>query len=70
VLQRPAAVFALRAADDFDGFGETRVARGVDGLEVIEGAKNVVVPPGREREAEEKRLDDFAGAVRTKEAMR
>lgn len=70
VLERPAAVFAASAADDFDGFREARVAWGIDGLEVIEGAENVVVPSGWKREADEEGLDDFAGAVRAKEAVR
>ncbi len=70
VLEPPAAVFAAGVADDFDGFGEARVARGIDGLEVIESAQNVVMPSGREREAEEKRLNDFTGVVGAKETVR
>jgi len=70
VLERPAAVFAPAAADDFDGFGEARIARGIDSLEVIEGAENVVVPSGREREANEEGFDNFAGAMGTEESVR
>src|SRR5439155_1569522 len=69
VLQRPAAVLPLPAADDVDGFGEARVARCVDGLEIIERSEDVVVPSRRKGEARECRLDDFAGAMRAKEAM-
>jgi len=69
VLQRPAAIFELAVVDDFDGFGEARITRGVDGLKVIERAENVVVPPGRKREAREFGLDDVAGAVRAKEPV-
>jgi hypothetical protein len=45
VLKRPASVHALVSPDDVNGLGETLVAARVDGLEVIEGAEDVVVPP-------------------------
>src|SRR5215831_497532 len=56
VLERPAAVGVARASDDVNRLGEARIAGGIDSLEVIEGAKDVVVPAGREGEANENRL--------------
>src|SRR6266516_62827 len=69
MLQRPAPVLALPATDDIDCLGEAPVARRVDGLEIVESAEDVVVPPWREREASEERLDDFAGPVGAKEPV-
>src|SRR5438105_4971281 len=45
VLQRPAAILPPGAPDDLDRLGKTRVGRRVDGLEIIESAEDVVVPP-------------------------
>src|SRR5438105_3533360 len=69
VLQRPAAVLVLAVMDDVDGVGEARVARRVDGVEIVESAEDVVVSSWREREANEYGLDDFAGPVRAKEPV-
>src|SRR5437773_2549221 len=49
VLQRPAAVLALAAADEVDRLGEARVAGRLDGLEIIEGPEHVIVPARRKR---------------------
>src|SRR5262249_46643727 len=69
MLQRPAAVVAAGALDDVDRVHEASIAGRVDGLEVIECAKNVVMPARREGEAEENRLDDCAGAMRAEQSM-
>jgi len=68
-MEGPAAVGEAGVVEDGDGVGEAGVAGGVDGLEVVEGAEDVVVPAGREGEAEEGGLDDFAGAVGAEEAV-
>src|SRR5260370_11909921 len=47
VLQRPAAVGPLTALDQADGVGQARVPRRPDGLEIVEGTQNVVVPARR-----------------------
>ena len=70
VLQRPTAVFEPTVVDDFDGLGEPRIARSVDRPKIIECTEDVVMPSGRKREAGEFRLDDFAGAVRSKKAVK
>src|SRR5262245_17324457 len=44
VLERPAAIVAPRASDDVNRLGEARIAGRLNGLEVIEGAKDIVVP--------------------------
>src|SRR5262249_28371350 len=67
--QCPAAVLALGALDYVHCVGEARVARRADGLEIVESAEDVVVPSWWEREANEYRLDNFAGAVRAKEPV-
>src|SRR5262249_19280129 len=69
MLQGPAAVLTLAFTDDFDRLVEAPVSRRVDGLEIIECAEDVVVPPWRERKTSEYRFDDFAGTVGTKEPM-
>ena len=69
ILQKPAAVPAPGGADDANRLGEARVPGSVDGLEVIEGAQDVVVPPRREGEANENRLDDLAGAIGAEEPV-
>ena len=69
VLQRPTAVGTPARADDAHGFSETPIARRVDGLEVVERSQDVVVPPRREREPLEFRLDDPAGPVGAKEPV-
>jgi len=69
VLQPPATVTAARQLDDVDGLGEAWIARRFDSLEVIEGAEDVVVPPGRKIKAGKRRLDDFAGSVGAKETV-
>src|SRR5262249_11167463 len=69
VLELPAAIVAPRASDDVDRLGEARVARRLDGLEVIERAQDIVVPARREGEAKEDRLDDRAGAMGAEEPM-
>src|SRR5262249_59437917 len=56
VVERPAAVVAPRPSDDVDRLGEARIARRLDGLEVIERAQDVVVPARREGKAEGERL--------------
>ncbi len=53
MLQRLAAVLAAGAPDNVDRVFEAPVGRRSDRLEIVEGAKNVVVPSGREREAGE-----------------
>jgi len=45
VLERPTAVSPLAATDDVDSFGEALVPRRVDGLEMVESAEDIVVPP-------------------------
>src|SRR5437762_1594815 len=69
VFERPAPVLALPAADDVDCLGQARVARRIDGLEVVECAEDVVMPSGRKRKASECGLDDFAGTVGAKEPV-
>src|SRR5262249_11795026 len=69
VLQRPAAILAPGALDDVNRLGEARVAGRAHGLEVIERAKDIVVPAGWEGEANEDWLDDFAGAMRAEEPV-
>src|SRR5438128_11778765 len=55
--------------DNADGVGQARIARRLNGLEIVERAENVVVPPRREGEAKEHRLDDFSRAMRAKQPM-
>src|SRR5574341_2212362 len=69
VLQRPATVLALGAKEDADRFGKALVAGRAYGLEVIEGAEDIVVPPRREREAQEDGFDDLASAMGTKQPV-
>src|SRR5206468_4312394 len=57
------------ATDDVDGLSEAPVARRVDGLEIVERAQDVVVPPWRESGTSEYGLDDFAGTVGAKEPV-
>ena len=45
ILQWPTAVIEPAAADDVDSLSEALVARRVDGLEIVESAEDVVVPP-------------------------
>src|SRR2546426_12754295 len=70
VFQRPAAVLAPAVTKDVDRLGEAPVARRVDGLESVESAEDVVVPPWRESETGEYRLDDLAGTMGAKEPVR
>src|SRR5437588_1423728 len=51
VLQGPAPVLALAFAHDVDRLGEALIARRAHGLEIVESAEDVVVPPWRECEA-------------------
>jgi hypothetical protein len=60
MLQSPTAIRTPAGTDDVDRLGEALVARGVDGLEVVQRAKDVVVPPRRKGKAREDRIDDFA----------
>src|SRR5262249_11122716 len=69
VLQRPAAVAPPGVLNDLDRLGEALVARRTHGLEMVQGTEDVVVPPWREGETREYRLDDFTGAVGAKEPM-
>src|SRR5262249_50279202 len=69
VLERPAAIFVSRVTDDVNRLGEARIAGRVHCLEVIERAKDVVVPAGRVGEAHEDRLDDFPRAMGSEEPM-
>src|SRR5579864_3600589 len=47
VLQRPAAIFEPRVANDFDSIGKARIAGAVHGLEIIERPQNIVMPARR-----------------------
>src|SRR6266508_427895 len=69
VLPRPAAVLAPARTYDADGLGEAAVARRVDGLEIVDGAKDVVVPSWREGEPHEYGLDGLPGPVGAKEPV-
>src|SRR5258708_4476193 len=69
MLQGPAPVLAPALPYDLDRLGEALVARSVDGLEIVQRAEDVVVPPWGECEDSEYRLDDFAGAVRAEEPV-
>src|SRR5262245_26464660 len=69
VLQGPKAVRPLAITHDVDGLGETPVARRADGLEIVESPENVVVPPRRESESKEYRLDDVAVTVGAEEPV-
>jgi hypothetical protein len=69
VVERPAAVLALCAADNVDCFAEALVARRARGLEIVERAEDVVVPARWEGELKENRLDDFARAMRAKQPV-
>src|SRR5207248_953399 len=69
VLQRPTAVVASCAAHELDRLGQARVARRADGLEMVKGAEDVVVPARGKRESDKFRLDDFARAVGAEEPV-
>ena len=62
-MPRPGPVLALSPANDVDGVGESRVACGAGGPEVLEAAHDVEVPLRREREPREHGVDDGTGAV-------
>ena len=59
VLERPAAVGAAVFFEESDGVRKAIVARGIAVLEVVQAAKNVVMPARREREA---RISGFTTA--------
>src|SRR5262249_3301272 len=63
VLQGPAAIVAPRAADNVNCVSKAWIAGGVDRLEVIERAQDIVMPARREGEAKENRLDNLARAM-------
>src|SRR5216683_645303 len=69
LLQRPAAVRKLPVLDNADGVGQARIARRLNGLEIVERAENVVVPPRRESEAKEPWLDDGSRAMGAKQPV-
>ena len=63
VLEGPEAIRLLLVANELDGFVKPGVGRmgGVSVAEVVEGAKDVVMPPWREGELEPGGADDVAG---------
>src|SRR5262249_21313744 len=65
----PATIRAAAAFHQANRVLQACVARGPDGLEVIQCAKNVIMPARWEGEAGERRLDHFARPVRAKEAV-
>src|SRR5882672_1932583 len=69
VLQQPVAVLALAAPHNLDCIGEALVARCVDPLEIVQSAKDVVVPARWEGEPKENRLDDLARSVGPKQLV-
>src|SRR5262245_41087404 len=69
ILKLPAAIIAPRASDDVNRLGNARIAGRLACLEIIEGAKDIVVPARREGEANEDRFDDLARAMGAEEPM-
>ena len=67
-VERPAPVLVAALDHDFDGF--TDAAVGFDSCisQVIESAQDVVMPKGREGEAEPALVDDFTGSERAEHA--
>src|SRR6516162_8340011 len=63
-VERPAPVLVAALEHDFDGF--TNAAIGFDSRisKIVEAPQDVVVPEGREREAEPAFVDDFAASQR------
>jgi hypothetical protein len=53
VLEPRAAIVAPRASDDVDRLGEARIAGRRNRLDVVERAKDIVVPARRKGEAKE-----------------
>src|SRR5213596_2382798 len=69
ILQRPSAVLALAVADNLDRLGEAWVRARVDRLEIVQSTEDVVVPPRREGEGKEDRLDHFATPMGANQPM-
>ena len=63
VLQAPAAIFSASPAHNFNGLSKALIAGGIDRLKTVQRAKDIIMPPRREREAQEFRFDDFSGSV-------
>jgi hypothetical protein len=68
-MQTPAAVLAPPAADNINGFGHTPVAKRIHCAEVIQGPQDIVMPPGRERNAYKLRIHDSARTVGSKKPV-
>src|SRR5438552_16611595 len=66
ILQQPSAVVAPAAPDNLDRLGKAWVSSRVDRLEIVQSAEDVVMPPRREGEGKEDRLDHFACAIGAK----
>ena len=66
ILQWPTAIRKLRLAHNLDCVVEAGVTRSIDGLEVIEGAENVVMPARRKRQFQKDGFHYCASAVGTK----
>jgi len=62
-------MLVLAVANDFDGLRQEGIVGCIDRLEIIERAKDVIVPPRGERETDECWLDNLARAVRAKEPV-
>ena len=67
-VERPAPVLVAALDHDFDGFADAAVGLDSCVAQIIESAQDVVMPKGREREAQPALVDDFAGAKRAEHA--